>query len=86
MCVYFQSIQSVPEHVFVPLTFANSPLFFFKKMNVLDFLFLTSSHALLPTPSFSLFAPLFFFQDETVGKVSLALAGGLPCCLGDALG
>lgn len=24
-------------------------------------------------------------QDETVGEVSLAPAGGLPCCLGDAL-
>ena len=51
---------------------------------------LTSSHAffLLLSPLCSLFAPLSLLplsQDETVGEVSLAFAGGLPCCLGDAL-
>lgn len=59
--------------------------FFFFRREVL-----TSSHALfLPlSPRCSLFAPLSPLspsQDETVGEVSLAFAGGLPRCLGDAL-
>lgn len=51
---------------------------------------LMSSRALflLLSPLWSFCAPLSpvsLSQDETVGEVSLASAGGLPRCLGDAL-
>lgn len=46
---------------------------------------MTFSSSSLPfVPLFAPF-PLSLSQDETEGEVSLALAGGLPCCLGDAL-
>lgn len=50
----------------------------------------TSSHALfllfsLLCSLFDPLSPLSLSQDETVGEVSLAFAGGLPRCLGDAL-
>lgn len=48
-----------------------------------------SSLALFPLSSLCTFfaplSPVSLSQDETLGEVSLAFAGGLPCCLGDAL-